>query len=110
MKGFARSVPQMLASTRAAGHGEQLLAEVPDHRLSSTHDCLFDREEVRGLLARLSDRERSVVHAHYGLEGHDSPATHDQVAERLGLSRREVRQIEQSALGKLRLAMGVALA
>ena len=71
MKGFARTVPQLLAGRKATGAGEELLAQVPDRRPSTSTDRLFDREEVRQLLGRLTDRERSVVLAHYGLDGYD---------------------------------------
>ena len=108
MKGFARSVPQMLSAGRAAGAGgERALAEVSDPRLQVTHDRLLAREEVRQLLSRLDERERAVVLAHYGIEGTGAgagrePATYEQVAATLGLTKQRVRQIEQSALAKLR--------
>jgi RNA polymerase primary sigma factor len=106
MKGFARTVPQLLAGRKATGAGEELLAQVPDRRPSTSTDRLFDREEVRQLLGRLTDRERSVVLAHYGLDGYDEPATFEQVGRRMGLSRQQVRQIEQGALAKMRRVIG----
>jgi len=108
MKGFARTVPQLLAGRKATGAGEELLAQVPDRRPSTSTDRLFDREEVRQLLGRLTDRERSVVLAHYGLDGYDEPATYEQVGRRMGLSRQQVRQIEQGALAKMRRVIGAA--
>ena len=42
-----------------------------------------NREQVQHLLGRLDDRERRVIHAHFGL-GSASPATYEQVAEQLG--------------------------
>ena len=112
MKGFARSVPQMLSGGRVkAAGGDRGLAEVTDPRLQVTHDRLLAREEVRQLLARLDDRERAVVLAHYGIEGPGAapdgrrqPATYEQVGRLLGLTKQRVRQIEQSALAKLRSA------
>jgi DNA-directed RNA polymerase sigma subunit (sigma70/sigma32) len=48
-----------------------------------------------------------VVLAHYGLNDDAAgPATYEQVGERLGLSKQRVRQIEQSALAKLRTVLG----
>jgi RNA polymerase sigma factor (sigma-70 family) len=114
MKGFARSVPQMLkgvAPAAASARGvravgdERMLASVADARVAATDERLLAREEVRQLLARLDDRERSVVLAHYGLEGRDAPATYEQVGRLLGLTKQRVRQIEQSALAKLRSAV-----
>lgn len=113
MKGFARSVPQMLCGGRArAGGGDRALSEVTDPRLEASSDRLLAREEVRQLLSRLDDRERAVVLAHYGIEcgievGRGSrlePATYEQVGRLLGMTKQRVRQIEQSALAKLRSA------
>jgi RNA polymerase sigma factor (sigma-70 family) len=103
MKGFARSVPEMLAGRCVAGGtaAEQSLTEVADVRNVGRQDRLLDREHVDHLLSRLDDRERRVVLAHYGLES-DSPATYEQVGEKLGLSKQRVRQIERTALAKLR--------
>ena len=55
-----------------------------------------------GLLAVLTDRERRVLRARYGLDGPEQ--TLRELAERLGISAERVRQIEQEALGKLRVA------
>jgi len=71
---------------------------------------------VRQLLSRLDDRERSVVLAHYGIDtggaaevrtsgGRLEPATYEQVGRLLGITKQRVRQIEQSALAKLRSAV-----
>jgi RNA polymerase sigma factor (sigma-70 family) len=105
MKGFARSVPEMLAGRHVGtgGGGDRGLADVPDARTNHRQHRLLDREQVDHLLSRLDDRERHVVVAHFGLSGDaDGPATYEQVGERLGLSKQRVRQIEQSALAKLR--------
>jgi RNA polymerase sigma factor (sigma-70 family) len=60
--------------------------------------------ELPRLLDTLSDRERAVVCAHYGLDG---PAqTLRELAGTLGVSAERVRQIEQTALEKLRAAAG----
>jgi RNA polymerase nonessential primary-like sigma factor len=47
-----------------------------------------------------------VLCGHYGLDDR-APATYDQLAERLGLTRQRIRQIEQSALAKLRVGAGM---
>jgi RNA polymerase primary sigma factor len=116
MKGFARSVPQMLSSKgrSAGGDSDRVLATVADHRLDTSRQSMFDREHVSHLLSCLDDRERSVLLAHYGINGgavtddndQAGPSTYEQVGERLGLSKQRVRQIEQSALAKLRAAAG----
>jgi RNA polymerase sigma factor (sigma-70 family) len=111
MKGFARSVPEMLAAAgRARGTtgDDRGLAEVADTRFAARSDRMLAREEVGHLLTRLDDRERSVLLAHYGLDGRAEPATYEQVGRSLGLTKQRVRQIEQSALAKLRSAAGAA--
>lgn len=119
MKGYARSVPQLLSQGRARGTADdRALADVADARFAANADRLLAREEVRQLLVRLNDRERSVVLAHYGIEGGGieggitggpdaarataQPATYEQVGRLLGLTKQRVRQIEKSALAKLR--------
>jgi len=104
MKGFARSVPMMLAGRRAVGN-IGLLAEVADSRAPVVADRLGQREEVKELLARLDERERKVLLAHYGLGGEQAADTYEQVGQRLGLSKQRVRQIEQTALAKLRAVL-----
>ena len=110
MKGFARSVPTMLAGMirgRKISSGHKRLAEVPDSRFENSTDRLLARDEIHQLLSCLDDRERSVLMAHYGLSDDRTErpaATFEQVGERLGLSKQRVRQIEQTAIAKLRLA------
>jgi RNA polymerase sigma factor (sigma-70 family) len=58
--------------------------------------------QLRDLLSGLSDREREVLRARYGLDGEAESLR--QVARRLGVSAERVRQIENRALGKLRAA------
>jgi RNA polymerase sigma factor (sigma-70 family) len=100
MKGFAQTVPMLLASHRGTTDTE-ILSTVPDGRYQSTLDQRLDRDQLQHLLDRLDDRERQVLAAHYGL-GSDVSATYEQVGAKLGLSKQRVRQIEQTALEKLR--------
>jgi RNA polymerase sigma factor (sigma-70 family) len=105
MKGFARSVSQMQSSGREAIHSPALLASVTDGHGLVAQRRMLHRDEVSRLLSRLEQRERDVIRAHYGLnEG--QPATFKQVGSRMGLSKQRVRQIEQSALAKLRAQAG----
>ncbi len=65
-------------------------------------------EELRSLLSGLSERERAILRARYGLDGAEQ--TLREIASRHGLSAERVRQIEQRALGKLRAASPVGRA
>jgi RNA polymerase primary sigma factor len=58
--------------------------------------------ELRDLLSGLSDRERAVLRARFGLDGHVQSLR--EIAGRLGVSAERVRQLENRALGKLRAA------
>lgn len=64
----------------------------------------IEARELHTVLAGLSERERDVVRARYGLDGAEQ--TLQEVGDRLGLSRERVRQIERRALGKLASAVG----
>jgi RNA polymerase nonessential primary-like sigma factor len=55
-------------------------------------------------LGELNEREREVVSGRYGLGDRD-PETLEVLAERLGLTRERIRQIQQEALLKLRRRM-----
>ena len=55
-------------------------------------------------LDELNDREREVLAGRYGLRDRE-PETLDVLAERLGLTRERIRQIQQEALLKLKRRM-----
>jgi RNA polymerase sigma factor (sigma-70 family) len=58
---------------------------------------------VRDVADRLTERERAVIRAHYGL---GQPAqTLDQIGETLGLTAERARQIEVRALTRMRDAL-----
>jgi RNA polymerase sigma factor (sigma-70 family) len=58
--------------------------------------------QLRDLLSGLSERERDVLRARFGLKGEAKNLR--QIAEVLGVSPERVRQLESRALGKLRAA------
>ncbi len=61
---------------------------------------------LRGLLSQIMDRldrrERLIVRCRYALGGHRKVKTFQTIADRLGVSKERVRQLEQRAMSKLR--------
>jgi DNA-directed RNA polymerase sigma subunit (sigma70/sigma32) len=97
----------MLAGRRGTGNDPALLAEVADVSQPSMADRFAARDEVRRLLGQLNDREQTVVRAQFGLEG--SAVAREQLTEQLGVTPQQLRQIEKTAIAKLRSAMGEAV-
>lgn len=82
------SLSELLADETEAG-AEDLLME----------DAL--RDSIRSLLATLPERERYVVERRYGLDG-EGCASLAQIGLNIGITRERVRQIQSSALRRLR--------
>jgi RNA polymerase primary sigma factor len=88
--------------------GDQEDSELIDLVEDKTAESI-QRETVWRALSMLSDRDRKVIEMRYGLDGR-KPATLDEVATELGLTRERVRQIEHSSLKQLkRLPEAIAL-
>ena len=80
---------------------------VGDENSKTPFDEINDRqlrEEVEGLLDELDARERDILKYRYGLKG--APAeTLEVVGKRFRITRERVRQIQNTALGKLKMML-----
>lgn len=75
-----------------------------DHRTIPEEDArrATQREELVGrLLSQLSERERIVIAARFGLDGHPQDQSLNDIAQQLGLSKERIRQIVIASLEKL---------
>lgn len=72
-------------------------AEQPADAVANT---LF-REKMGEILSELTPREAAILRLRYGLQGHE-PHTLKEVGEVFDLSRERIRQVEKTALSKLR--------
>jgi RNA polymerase nonessential primary-like sigma factor len=91
----------------ASGNGESVLDGVADDGQDDPEGRLLHHEiesMLEGELLELGRREREVVTGRFGLYNRE-PETLEALAERLGLTRERVRQIQQEALAKLKRHM-----
>lgn len=99
--------PASLDAPQAADAADTLLDGVADERAVDPAGLMLSHE-VSALLAQglagLNTREREVLAGRYGLDDRE-PETLEVLAQRLGLTRERVRQIQQEALLKLRRRM-----
>ncbi|URI08866.1 RNA polymerase sigma factor RpoS [Aquincola tertiaricarbonis] len=87
--------------------GESMLDTVADEQAIDPMGITLSHEVEQLLnhgLAELNDREREVLAGRYGLRDRE-PETLEVLAERMGLTRERIRQIQQEALLKLKRRM-----
>jgi RNA polymerase primary sigma factor len=95
--------PVELEDGALGSFGELLADPMAEDAYEQVLDAIAG-QQLLALLSGLSDRERTVLSARYGLDG--EPQGLRAIGERLGLSAERVRQIEQRATGKLAAAAG----
>lgn len=99
------AIEPLSLETPIGEEGESRLADLipaPDAHnpvVEATRGAL--RDEIMIALSELTEREKDVIMLRYGLDG-DEPRTLEEVGRALEVTRERVRQIEASALGKLR--------
>jgi RNA polymerase primary sigma factor len=100
-----QAIETVSLETRVGPEGETELGEVvADETSPSPFDVVSEAmlgAEVDKLLSALEEREREILRLRYGL-GTGEPRTLEEVGVTLSLTRERIRQIEQSALSKLR--------
>lgn len=110
MKNFARRigdnttrVDQRLVTTQTDLLDE--LGESQEQSIPDAVDMLLMQGRLIDAMAKLPRRERDLLAAHYGLEAGEGPTSLSQIAQRMGITKARVRQLEVRALGRLRLML-----
>jgi len=96
--------PLPLEDSASDQEGYDLTQFLPDRRTPSPFTQVSEREikqRVESVLRELKPREETVIRMRFGI-GRETARTLEQIGERLHLSRERVRQIEWSALGKIK--------
>jgi len=80
---------------------------IGDEEARTPFEFLRDRDlhnEIGGLLEVLDDREKKIISQRFGFDGRKRK-TLEEVGEKLGVTRERIRQLQNSALSKLRRAL-----
>jgi RNA polymerase nonessential primary-like sigma factor len=104
---FAEQPTSLDAPRDGEAGGDSWIDGVADDASGDPADSTLGHEVsslLQSELLELSRREREVLTGRFGLHNHDSE-TLEALAERLGLTRERVRQIQQEALAKLKRHM-----
>ncbi|OYV04728.1 MAG: RNA polymerase subunit sigma [Verrucomicrobiales bacterium VVV1] len=80
---------------------------ISDERATSPFEMLSDKNlqgQLDGLLSVLDQRERQIIDERFGLNG-KKPLTLEEVGREFGVTRERIRQLQNSALTKMRRAL-----
>ncbi len=104
--------PVSLASPIGSDGDTELADIMADEGAPSPFDMVAEGmlgDELAKLMSRLGERERRILSLRYGLD-RGEPRTLDEVGYEMHLTRERIRQIERSALAKLRSPASSAMA
>ena len=99
--------PTSLDSPINPGEAGEFSEVVGDVLASNPHDTLADKnmfKELDELLKTLDERERQIIDVRFGLTG-GIPLTLEEVGRQFGVTRERIRQLQNSALVKMRKAL-----
>jgi RNA polymerase primary sigma factor len=102
----ARKVaPEPISIFEPIGEDNATLGDfIEDHDAATPFELIASKlnvEDLRIILDRLTERERTIIIMRYGLDG-QVPATLDEVGRHFEVTRERIRQIESKALAKMR--------
>jgi len=89
------------------GNSDTILDLVDDGRYDEPEKVVMDtnlREIINDVLTKLKPIERDVISRHFGLNG-KSPLTLKEIGEKYNLTKERIRQIEHTALDKMKYPM-----
>lgn len=86
---------------RAKAKHTNVIDEMYTEKIFDTYDALLDR----ALIAKITEREWTIIKYRYGLSEHRNLHTLEETAREFNLTRERIRQIEASALRKIKQYM-----
>jgi len=99
--------PTSLDSPINEGEATEYGEVISDEHAINPHDMLADKNlhaELGGLLSMLDERERRIIDERFGLNGRKA-LTLEEVGRQFGVTRERIRQLQNTALAKMRRAM-----
>lgn len=99
--------PTSLDAPINEGEATEYSEVIGDEKAENPLDMLADKNlhgEIDGLLSVLDPRERRIIDERFGLNGR-KPLTLEEVGREFGVTRERIRQLQNSALTKMRRAL-----